>query len=431
VCGADGGFLFQVKGVFMKKIFICCVISFFLISQSSCGNKKEIQNARAKLELAKKKIDLDQMYLVLTELKNLGDTDQKIADELKKVEEGIPLLEKIKLNKSDHQHEEIVKAANKFLEYYPDHIEARKALKESGLIFYYLQESINLLNRNFEYEIKTIDYSDYNEVRQALRKSGLIFVYLHDSINLLNFEYESNNPKAHLIKTSPDEKENKIKIDYSKIIHNINKAEQYIIEAKKLDPYFDKALSIEKSIHDTKNTIGILLSDDVVTWAEIKINSYLEFFSIVSDGFESVIKSRYSSISVYWNGMSPMLQDFKKTDTPLLDELNKLSSYLDYYKESEISSLAMTVKEINITLNTLIEAVVYPKGSVVDYRKDVRTIESKIDDLIAKYRASSPNSDATAENIKGFAKTLHDYQLFITPEETKNILEQRKNMIQI
>jgi hypothetical protein len=384
-------FLLLKKGGIMKKIFICCVLSFFLISQTGCGNKKEIQNARVKLELARKKIDLDQMYLVLKELKNLGDQEQDIDVELKKVEKAIPLLEKIKLNKSDHQHEEVVKAANNFLEYYPDHIEARKALKESGLIFTYLQQSINLLNGCFEYDNKT--------------------------------------QEARLISTSTESKE--VRIDYAKILNNIDKAEQYVKESKKLDPFFERALSLEKTICDTKNTIGIRLSDVVVITCATTIDDYMRLFSTVSRGLEASIESRYSSPQEYWKKASPILEKGRENDKPLLEELNQLSAYLDYFKESTISNSTMTVKEINIKLNTLVDAVVYPKGNVTDYRNSVRTIEAKIDELIAKYKSSSQNTEAASENIKGFGKALHDYQLFKTPEETKNILGKHKDLITI
>ena len=111
--------------------------------------QKQIAEIKAKLDLARVKVDLDQMYLRLSQLKSISPASDEFNQEFEKVQTAIPLLQKIRLAKADHDHEEVVNDSAQFLELLRDQPEARQALKESGLIFSYLQELIRLVDACF------------------------------------------------------------------------------------------------------------------------------------------------------------------------------------------------------------------------------------------------------------------------------------------
>lgn len=243
-----------------------------------------IAGAKAKLELSTQKSDLDAMFLALKELQALGNNSPKISEQLTRVQTAIPLLQKIRLFQSEHNHEEVVKAAGKFLEYFPDHPEARRALKESGLIFAYLQEGLNSLSSCFE---------------------------------------QDNLDKTQLVqkKTNEGKDEN----DFSRIFFQLSKAEKLVTEAKKLDPQFERALEVDRVISDTKNTIGYLVSYSLITMDGVIATGYAGLFDAVYSLMQASLDLKYSSPSDAWKKAAPLLTKLEMDQKELFDRMDDLS----------------------------------------------------------------------------------------------------------
>lgn len=371
----------------VKSLYILVGCAVVLILFGCSQNREKIENAKNRLELARTKNDFDQMYLVLKELSSLQKDDPATADELKKVEAALPLLEQIKINKADHNHEAVVHVSSELLKIFPQHAEARRALRESGLIFSYLQKSLNLFNECLS--------------------------------------YDTEKQQACLIQTTSDS--NSKKTDFAKIVNNLNVASNAINDALKLDPYFDKAVTLQKTLAEFRNTIGISIAYNLYFTSQMMTNANESIFDIIYDGMTKSIK--YSSPSEFWKKIHPIVQkneqDFNKTIT----ELNEMSSFLISYKDSDISQLTTIAIEININASNLVKAVANPRGSMIDYKNDVSTLIIKNQELLSRFKSSCPNPEMVNTNVHGFGETLNKYELFRKPGETMNILQQNKELL--
>jgi len=360
------------------------VILLFGCSQ----NREKIENAKNRLELARTKNDLDQMYLILKELSVLQKNDQQTIEELRKVEIALPLLERIKVSKGDHNHEDVVSASYELLKIFPQHVEARRALKESGLIFSHLQESISLFN-------ECISYDDEKQ-------------------------------QASLIQTTSDLGDKKV--DYSKIVNKLALASDKINNALILDPYFDKAISLNKVVSAFRNTIGMSIANSVYIKSDALINKYVGTYEHVYM-FMTILINVHGSSSEAWATEAPFINKERHGDSANIAELNELSSYLLSFKDTYISQLATTANDINVNACTLVDAVTNPKGSMIDYKNDVSALSTKAQELSSRFKSSCPNPDMVNSSIHGFAESIKNYELFHKPEETKKILQQSKEII--
>ncbi|MGA3114323.1 MAG: hypothetical protein ABSF90_07815 [Syntrophobacteraceae bacterium] len=370
---------------FLCTLALCsAVILFFGCSQ----NREKIENAKNRLELARTKNDLDQMYLILKELSVLQKNDEQTIEELRKVEIALPLLERIKVSKGDHNHEDVVSASYELLKIFPQHAEARRALKESGLIFSHLQESISLFN-------ECITYDDEQQ-------------------------------RASLIQTTSELGEKKA--DYSKIVNKLALASDNISNALKLDPYFDKAISLNEVVVAFRNTIGISIANSVYIKSDVIINKYLAIYDGVYH-FMTIIININGSAAEAWATEEPYVNRNRQEDRTYIAELNELSSYLLSFKETDISQLATIATDINVNACTLVDAVTNPKGSMIDYKNNVSAFSTKAQELSSRFKSSCPNPEMINSSVHGFAESIKNYELFHKPEETKKILQQSKEII--
>lgn len=347
-----------------------------------------VSAAKAKLELATQKSDLDAMFLALKELQALGDDSAATAGQLTRVQTAIPLLQKVRLFQSDHNHEEVVKAAGQFLDYFPDHPEARRAIKESGLIFAYLQDALNSLSACFE---------------------------------------QDRDGKAQLVQKKTDE--GKEENDFSRTFFLLSKAEKSVGEAKKLDPQFERALGVERIVSNTKNTLGYSVSLDLIAFDGVIAEGYLSIFNNIYSAMQSTLGSRYTTPSDVWQRVEPTIKEYELKQKKLDDRFDDLASYLANFKGQSSPDAIQIAREIHRKAIQLKDAVSNPTGSMVEYRRDVGAKQSELLDLLRQMKSSAPNVNELRENIIGFGAAVVKYELFKTPSETRPILKKYKDLI--
>jgi hypothetical protein len=363
--------------------------------QGKAAAKKDspaVASARARLELARQKSDLDGMFLALKELQALGQDSPGMMEELANIGAAIPLLQKVRVYQGDHNHEEVIKAAGLVLDRFPEHPEARKALKESGLIFGYLQDALSSLSGCF--------------AKDDQGKFDLVQI------------------KVRIMKDMTDMP------DFAKIFYNLDKAEKSLEAAKNLDPHFDQALALEKLVSDTKNTVGFEVGMPLAKCDGILADTYISAFQSIYSAMEVAVQSG-RPISAVWVEGSKVLQQLedKAEFKNLFDLLDRLSSYLAYFKAGTASEFLQTVKEIHSKMMQLKSAVANPTGSMIEYRRDVGVKRTQLLDLIGNLKTSTPNENTLADNVVGFATVAVKYELFKTPAETKPVIEKYKGLI--
>ena len=379
-----GIIVLSVAGVFVVKNRAPAMPQKAAMQKDSAA----IAGAKAKLELATQRSDLDGMFLALKELQALDQDSPGIGKQLANVEAGLPLLQKIRVYQADHNHEEVVKAAGRFLELFPEHPDARKALKESGLIFAYLQD--------------------------ALSSFDACFADTGKQIQLVQFKDEEFGEMP----------------DFEKIFYNLDKAEKSLAEAKRLDAQFLPALSLEKLITDTKDSIGYDVSIVLLQFDQKSADSFSRMFNLFDSIMQSSLESSGSSPSDVWSkSIAPIVEEFESKFRGLYGKANDLSTYLNSFKSDDTSDFIQMVKAYHTKTMQLKNSVTHPTGNMLGYRADVSARRSALRDLGTKMETSIPNTHALIENIMGFATIGLKYELFKTPSETKPVLDKYKSFI--
>jgi hypothetical protein len=356
-------------------------------------NQRAAAGAKARLELATQRSDLDAMFLALKELQALGNDSPEIEEQLAHVQTGIPLLQKIRLYQSDHNHEEVVKAAGQFLDYFPDHPEARRAIKESGAIFAYLQEALNSLGNCFQ--------QDAGDKVKMVQKTA-------DEVKI-NDDFSKN--------------------DFPKIFFNLNKAEKSVAEAKKLDPQFDQALVVEKMVSDTKNAVSYSVSYGLITYDGVFAGACVDVFNGIYSAMESALASQTASPSDLWKELEPGISQSESNLKNTLDELDEISSCLTSLKGQGTPEIIQVARDMHVKTIQLKDAVLHPTGSMIEYRRNVETKQTELLDLSRKIKSSAPNANELLDNDIGFLSVASKHELFKTPTETKPVLERYKRLI--
>ncbi len=364
--------------------FLC--LSFCLIGCNPQG--KEIDNTKARLDLARQNNNLNQMYLSLTQLKNLGKKSKEIENELSKVESGIEILNNLTLYKSSHDHENAVKSAAQLLALFPYHPEANKTLNESGLILSYLESTKENINSCFKKSVEN---------------------------------------KFELI---PPERMNgyNIKVNYRKILFNLGKAEKSLKEAKKLDPRVEQILEFEKIIRELKKNLILNLTNNILK-RSIAVTDYMNsFYNIIYSGMSDEEDKNWAS-SDFLKKAAPYIREVNKTVVPIINEMNILSSYLSNYSKEGETTFLKFVNQLNMKTSKYVSSITNPQSSIMDYKKKNDYQSRDIKSLITKINASLPESSKISKNIETFGATISHYRLFNSPKDTENILEKYKIVI--
>lgn len=379
----------------MKKIILGILLLLIVSQFIGCGNKKEIEQAKAKYELAETNGNLEEMFLALKELSRLKYKKEETEKSLIEVKEYLTLYNEIKTLHSEHNHEELVKKADKFLKKYPNNSEVKKYFIESGQIFAYLE---------------------------------IAKKYLEDSFSL----NEKNEKNLIMVSVENDKGGKTEEVDFEKIYFNLDKANKYFGEAKKLDPYFKKAISLEKMVSDFNYTFDILLIDSIET--SIMINEYFIESAFITNynGMVEWLKSDYLSPQSYWRLMESANIEFKNIIDESISKIDKKMNQLNFKKENDtLLERKKLLKERYVNLNSFSDEVFNPKGSMIDYKNDVNNCLRKIKEIDSKVSISKINKNELEEKVVGFSKILSEFSIYEREEETKPVIDENKDKFSI
>ena len=361
-----------------------------LKAEIEAAKQKEIAAARTQLELARAKGSLEEVFLALKTLQALGGVGEEASKEIEQTKRAIELLNTLRIAKGEHRHEDVVHIASDLLDLFSENAEARRDLKESGLIFRYLEASL-------DYQQKCFAADRTNEVQQVS------------------------------VKADHSEKE---KLDFAKIAFNVKKAREMVEEAVKLDPQYDEALAAKKSLRQMQNTIGFLMSDRIFKLVNAQRPMLTKVFTVFNSGLQDAAALHGSPQKIWNNSKHKSLRDSLEADfDELMSDIEENASFLGQIEAADISTMTMTAKESAVLLTRLKTTVFSPRGNLNDYKADYLAVDSEFSKLVDRYNSSRPNAEAVVSDLAGFAKTLVGYKLFKKPDETRKVLQKHEKLI--
>jgi len=361
-----------------------------LRAELQANKQKEIAAAQAQYDLARAKGSLEETFLALKTLQTLG-SGADASTEIERTRHAIELLSSLRIAKGEHRHEDVVKLASDLLDLFPDQAEARKDLKESGLIFRYLESALS-----------------HQQKCLGPNQAG----------------------KMTLI-TLKAQGEEKATLDLTGIAFHVQKAREFTDEAIKLDPQYEEALSVKKSIRQMENTVAYLVSHSIFNTVDAVRPRLALTFEMFHSGMVDAAKSRYDSPTDYWKRMGPSREQLEASFSQLTTNMDTRASFLSQLDAADVQSVKGTAIRAVTLIKQLQRAVFSPRGNLGDYKSDYLAVDTGFSKTIAEFSTAAPNVDAVLSDFSGFATTLVSYKLFKQPERTRSILQKHEALLRI
>lgn len=357
-------------------------------AKEALARVSELAELASALKLARQQDDFDRMYLTLSQLKARGAALEGLDQELSLLEASVGLREKLRLAQADHDHERVVLVASSLLDVFPKHSEARRAFRESGLVFHYLQEAIDAIRSCME---------------------------------------GGTNDGTELLATSDGQSGQAL--DLPRIFASLDKARNSIREAKRLDPHFVKAVQLGELIDDTRDTFAMVGALCLFDISRLLCQQHARLGQILYKKMAENLGS--ASPSETWEQLAPLVKQFDASNSRPRQFVSTLASCLESYREGHAAEFVRTSRRLYVEAIKLREAALNPTGTMLDYRAAVQAKAEAAADLIAESGSAIPNKAKIAENLSGLAKLATGFHLFGEPEKVKPILKKREGLLSI
>ena len=352
----------------------------------SCAPDPKVVEARAKLDLATQKSDLDEMFLAIRTLDAHGAADSTQKQELEKLQQAIGHRENMRRHRSNHDHEQVVNEADALLDLYPNNDEGRRAFKESGLIFGFLEDAVNSMEQC---------------VRRDEEGGSLLVVT----------QAEDGTSET----------------DFGGIVHHLSEAQRAVDSALSLDPLFDKALALRATLSGVRETLGYMIGIQLVSLSATVGDGYTEVFTSIYSSMQDSLGSL--SPSEVWELYEPLITELEsatESATQMMDEYSSFLSKCEVDGSEEFVSTARATAALALSLKN---AVANPTGSMIDYRNSVMGYHGRLGETVRGLRPAMPTDGAITDAIERFATFLSGWSPFDSPDTTKPILEDRKELV--
>jgi tetratricopeptide (TPR) repeat protein len=358
------------------------------MAQACANNENEILQARTQLDLAKTKTDIDGIFVAASNLIQLGDTDPALPAALEKVKKSLSLYELIRVSQSEGTHEKTIQLADEFLEYFPNHIDVRKAMRESGQIFKYLNESLN-------------------EFQSCFRQSadgGFLYV------SIKNAEY--------------------FQIDYNVVSQRLWNARQSVEDALRRDPNFDTALNLRRLIVNAQIALSSALTQEIFTIINRHRPAVENTFKAVHAEMQKSIHSRFGSPQKVWKRFQSNMTTLEAIHQEEIVDLNRLASLLPRLENEANESLIVSARNAVMIYDQYVNTVIYPRSSLMEYGNDYRSIASKWSEIDVWYQGIESNLNNLKDNITQIASLAMEFCLYKN-EQTPHIIQKRLEIIEL
>jgi hypothetical protein len=370
-----------------KCLFFVIVLIPFLVIAACSKNENDILQTRTLLELARTKSDLDGIFIAVNKLMNLGDKDPELPAELGKVKKSLQLFELIRVSEGDKTHEKTIQFAHEFLAFFPNNVDVRIALRESGRIFGFLNESLRELRSCF---------------------------------------YKSAEGKFTFISAKETEYS---QIDFEIVTQRLGNARKAVEEALKLDQNFETALNLRKLIMNAQVALCHSITKDIFTTIDQYRPMAERTFDVVYKEMQESLHSRYGSPQKAWKRSQSVVTSLEETNKKVKNHFQNLESILCRIDTDENECKTDAVRNAIIIYDQYVKSVVYPRGTLLDYKNDFMSISSKWSELVSKYKTSEKNMDNIVESVTNISNLATGFRLYIS-EETPIIIQERLEIIE-
>jgi hypothetical protein len=304
------------------------------------------------------------------------------------VKKSLSLYEQVRVSQSEGTHEKTILLANEFLEYFPNDIDVRKALRESGQIFRYLNESLD-------------------EFQSCFFKSAAGgFSY----VPIKNAEY--------------------FQIDFDVVSQRMWNARQSVDEALKRDPNFDTALNLRRLIVNAQIALSSTLTKEIFSTIGRHRPAVENSFDVVHSEMQKSIHSRFGSPKKVWKRFQPNMTTLEAIHKEEIIDLNRLASLLPRLENEANENHIALVRNAVTIYDQYVNTVIYPRSTLMEYGNDYLSMSSKWLEIDAWYRDIESTLNNLMDNITHIASLAMEFCLYKN-EQTPQIIQKRLEIIEL
>ena len=433
-----------------------------IISVAGCGESKELTEQRAKLELAEIKGDLDSIYLSLSRLSESGDKQAK--SKLVSITMAVETRERMELALSDHDHEEALIYASELLKLVPNNKKAKKVVRESGQIFYYLLAAKTLLSQYESVDEEfTVDpqkvsldstLSDEDREKSLIKRSQELLAQLDydagspdgiagkktvaaiqkfqedkevdatgvTTVALANMMYDS------LAEREEEELKYNEKMKYAeRLFEGFGKAREYAKKARDLDPHFKGSLDFENTIEGAHASLVYIVGVGIYETGQALVSGSATTYSHISELLSLAVSTSYLSVQSAWSSIEEDIGDLKEKLEPSLDKMENTGRLLATYEDGSAKEFVDATLDYIRVVRKTVDAFLVPKGNYRDYSKAGNEATTQYIDARDRLNSSLPTSISIEESFAGLVKVVSEYNVYKN-DETPHIIEENENL---
>lgn len=278
-----------------------------------------------------------------------------------------------------HNHENAVIYAAELLETQPTNQEAKKVIRESGQILFFLQAG-----------------------RSALSELG---------------------PVAEGDSASP-----------AKLYIGLKKSQDYAAKAKALDPQFKRAMAFEKALDEAEIKLVAAIAKNIVGDGKDAVTEAAANFEkaskIVDSAASSSYFAAYLSVQSAWGSFGPSVEKAKKEIDPILKELDNMGQLVSDYAggntQEYVKPILTYINAVGDTVNTFI----MPHGSYDDFIDSADGALGDYQKVERTFKLAMPKSMLSGDNYSDLAKKIGNFKIF-QDNSTEKIILANKSLYQL
>lgn len=363
-------------------------------------DRRRVSDLRTKFEISLANYDLAAAQLALRTLADTSQLSSDEAKELERVKAATALVTNLRAAQGDRNHEEAVLAASKLLDLYPEMPEARRAFRESGLLFLYLESAIHHATACFTIDEKTKD------------------------------------PAWIRITTGEDTG----KWDVDALTENLKRATDFLHKASTRDPFFIQSLALEESIKNMKTSLGWAIAEEAFVFyvnhgsnAEKLANRAIGAMEATLDKNKYV--TRASEMRSGWDTWrrdyaaeaSRLFAGFKAGNPKILRGISALAALTT----DENQLVIQQVQDLTKQFPSFISGALGPAGTVKEYRDRYTDLHERC------LRSTEQFNGARPTFLKIYMRALDSFgawrsgkMLYKNPDETPKAIERHKHFLE-
>ena len=275
------------------------------------------------------------------------------------------------------------------------------------------------------------------EARRAFRESGLLFTYMEAAIAKITgcFELNPTNEQPTWVTFKCGDQAGQL--DIERMAGNIKQAGELLQKASARDPYFIEVLALEETIKSMKTAVVWLVADGA---SQFYLAYGVKTEKLCADAVRAMLANldanRHRPLGTYQSGWDAWNSSYADSASSLLAEyqvanrkvMRQIATALPPSTD-ETKLLLQHIQEVSKQYSEFVPILLSRSGTLADYERVFTQFETKTIQSLNQFISAQPRFLKVLTRCLETNSSLRSGQtLYKKPEETLKVLEKHKNL---